>query len=321
MSPRKSRFARGLLWVAAALVLSLGVDRLAVNWVNPYFYRILVLCGLNVMLALSLNLVNGITGQFSIGHAGFMAVGAYASAAFTVYAVPQLFGVGPNASGLVIVGPLFLALLVGGLTSAAAGFLVGLPSMRLRGDYLAIVTLGFGEIIRVAILNIDAVGGARGFAGIPRRTDLAWVIAGALATWVVLRNLLRSYHGRAFLAIREDEIAAEALGVPTTRYKVTAFVVAAFFAGVAGALFAHYTYLHTNSFTFMKSIEVIVMIVLGGMGSLLGSVLGATVLTALPEALRFASSERLIIYSLLLIVLMIARPQGILGKTEGKSGK
>jgi branched-chain amino acid transport system permease protein len=210
---------------------------------------------------------------------------------------------------------------VGGLTSAVAGFLVGLPSMRLRGDYLAIVTLGFGEIIRVAILNIDAVGGARGFAGVPRRTDLAWVIAGALATWVVLRNLLRSYHGRAFLAIREDEIAAEALGVPTTRYKVTAFVVAAFFAGVSGALFAHYTYLHTNSFTFMKSIEVIVMVVLGGMGSLLGSVLGATVLTALPEALRFASSERLIIYSLLLIVLMIARPQGILGKTEGKRAK
>ena len=307
--------------MAAAVGLSLAVDRLAVNWVNPYFYRILVLCGLNVMLALSLNLVNGITGQFSIGHAGFMAVGAYASAAFTVYAVPQLFGVSPNATGIVVVGPLLLALLVGGLTSAVAGFLVGLPSMRLRGDYLAIVTLGFGEIIRVMILNIDAVGGARGFAGIPRRTDLAWVIAGGLATWIVLRNLLRSYHGRAFLAIREDEIAAEALGVPTTRYKVTAFVIAAFFAGVAGALFAHYTYLHTNSFTFMKSIEVIVMVVLGGMGSLLGSVLGATVLTALPEALRFASSERLIIYSLLLIVLMIARPQGILGKTEGKRAK
>ena len=321
MSPRKFSFARGLLWVAAAIALALGVDRLAVNWVNPYFYRILVLCGLNVMLALSLNLVNGITGQFSIGHAGFMAVGAYASAAFTVYAVPRLFGVDADASGLAIVGPLLLALLVGGLTSAIAGFLVGLPSMRLRGDYLAIVTLGFGEIIRVAILNIDAVGGARGFAGIPRRTDLAWVIAGALATWVVLRNLLRSYHGRAFLAIREDEIAAEALGVPTTRYKVTAFVIAAFFAGVAGGLFAHYTYLHTNSFTFMKSIEVIVMVVLGGMGSLLGSVLGATVLTALPEALRFASSERLIIYSLLLIVLMIVRSQGILGKTEGKRRK
>lgn len=304
--------------MAVALALALALDRAAVAWLNPYFYRILVLCGLNVMLALSLNLVNGITGQFSIGHAGFMAVGAYTSAAFTVYAVPRLFGVAPDATGVVILAPLLLALLVGGLTSAIAGFLVGLPSMRLRGDYLAIVTLGFGEIIRVAILNIDAVGGARGFAGIPRRTDLAWVLLGALTTWVVIRNLLRSYHGRAFLAIREDEIAAEALGVPTTRYKVTAFVIAAFFAGVAGALFAHYTYLHTNSFTFMKSIEVIVMVVLGGMGSLAGSILGATVLTALPEALRFASAERLIIYSLLLIVLMIARPQGILGKTEGR---
>jgi branched-chain amino acid transport system permease protein len=317
MSPRRFSLARSLLATAGVLVLAWGIDRLAGQALNPYLYRILVLCGLNVMLALSLNLVNGITGQFSIGHAGFMAVGAYASAAFTVYAVPRLFGVGPEATGVVVMAPLFLALLVGGFASALAGFVVGLPSMRLRGDYLAIVTLGFGEIIRVAILNIDAVGGARGFAGVPHRTDLAWVLAGAAATFIVLRNLLRSYHGRAFLAIREDEIAAEALGVPTTRYKVTAFVIAAFFAGVAGALFAHYTYLHTNSFTFMKSIEVIVMVVLGGMGSMVGSILGATVLTALPEALRFASAERLIIYSLLLIVLMIARPQGILGKTEG----
>jgi len=209
-----------------------------------------------------------------------------------------------------------VAILIGGVTAGAAGFLVGLPSMRLRGDYLAIVTLGFGEIIRVAILNIDAVGGARGFAGIPQITTLSWVLGGAILTFVVIRNLLRSYHGRALLAIREDEIAAEALGVPTTRYKVTAFVISAFFAGAAGALFSHYTYLHTNSFTFMKSIEVIVMVVLGGMGSLTGSILGAVLLTALPEALRFAAADRLIIYSALLIVLMIARPQGILGHRE-----
>jgi branched-chain amino acid transport system permease protein len=202
------------------------------------------------------------------------------------------------------------------LLAAFAGLLVGVPSLRLRGDYLAIVTLGFGEIIRVIILNIDAVGGARGFAGVPARSNLAWVSGAAIVTFVAIRNLLRSYHGRAWLAIREDEIAAEALGVPTTRYKVTAFVIGAFFAGVAGALFAHYIYLHTNSFTFMKSIEVIIMIVLGGMGSLTGSVLGATILTALPELLRFASADRLIVYSLLLVVLMIARPQGILGRKE-----
>ncbi|HET9951516.1 MAG TPA: branched-chain amino acid ABC transporter permease [Candidatus Eisenbacteria bacterium] len=315
--PRKSKSAlRALLLLAAVVAGAWALNAGALASLNPYIYRILVLCCLNVILALSLNLVNGITGQFSIGHAGFMAVGAYVSAAFTVYATPRLFGVTAEAGSLAAAGPFIVALVLGGLVAAVAGLLVGLPSMRLRGDYLAIVTLGFGEIIRVAILNIDAVGGARGFAGIPPRTDLAWAAAVAALTFIVLRNLIRSYHGRALLAIREDEIAAEALGVPTTRYKVSAFVVAAFFAGVSGGLFSHYTYLHTNSFTFMKSIEVIVMVVLGGMGSLIGSVLGAFILTALPEMLRFASAERLIIYSILLIVLMISRPQGILGNRE-----
>jgi branched-chain amino acid transport system permease protein len=307
--------ARRLLIGAAAIGLLWLLDRILSGALNPYFYRILVLSGLNIMLALSLNLINGVTGQFSIGHAGFMAVGAYTSAAFTVYAVPRIAGA-TASDGLPAAAFFLVAILIGGVLAALAGFLVGLPSMRLRGDYLAIVTLGFGEIIRVAILNIDAVGGARGFAGIPQRTDFAWVGAWAVITFVVIQNLIRSYHGRALLAIREDEIAAEALGIPTTRYKVTAFVISAFFAGAAGALFSHYTYLHTNSFTFMKSIEVIVMVVLGGMGSLTGSILGATLLTALPEALRFASADRLIIYSALLIVLMIARPQGILGNRE-----
>ncbi|HEY3155091.1 MAG TPA: branched-chain amino acid ABC transporter permease [Candidatus Eisenbacteria bacterium] len=308
--------ARGFIGMVAAIALVWAIDWAGSRILNPYIYRVLVLCCINVILALSLNLVNGITGQFSIGHAGFMAVGAYASAAYTVYAVPLMLGAEASKGGWVAAAAFLLAILVGGLVSAVAGFLVGLPSMRLRGDYLAIVTLGFGEIIRVAILNIDAVGGARGFAGVPQRTTLAWVLGGAWVTFVLIRNLMRSYHGRALLAIREDEIAAEALGVPTTRYKVTAFVIGAFFAGMAGALFSHYTYLHTNSFTFMKSIEVIIMVVLGGMGSLTGSILGATLLTALPELLRFASSERLIIYSLLLILLMIARPQGILGRRE-----
>ena len=307
---------RRVLWTAAALAGVWALDQVVVRAVNPYIYRIAVLCGINVVLALSLNLVNGVTGQFSIGHAGFMAVGAYISAAFTVYGAPRLFGTAAAPEGMAGAVAFILAMLLGGLVSAAAGFLVGLPSMRLRGDYLAIVTLGFGEIIRVAILNIDAVGGARGFAGIPVRSNLAWVAGVALATFAAIRNLLRSYHGRAWLAIREDEIAAEALGVPTTRYKVSAFVIGAFFAGVAGALFAHYIYLHTNSFTFMKSIEVIIMVVLGGMGSLTGSVLGATLLTALPELLRFASADRLIVYSVLLVALMIARPQGILGRKE-----
>ncbi len=306
---------RRALYLVVAIAIVTALEWAGSRVLNPYIYRVLVLCSINVILALSLNLVNGITGQFSIGHAGFMAVGAYASAAYTVYAVPLWFGAAAQ-EGWPAAGAFLIAILVGGLVSAVAGFLVGLPSMRLRGDYLAIVTLGFGEIIRVAILNIDAVGGARGFAGVPTRTNLGWVLAGAWLTYAVIRNLMKSYHGRALLAIREDEIAAEALGVPTTRYKVTAFVIGAFFAGVAGALFSHYTYLHTNSFTFMKSIEVVIMVVLGGMGSLTGSILGATLLTTLPELLRFASSERLIIYSLLLIVLMIARPQGVLGRRE-----
>jgi branched-chain amino acid transport system permease protein len=322
MSPkRSSSVLRGAVALVVVVAVSWIFNRVAGQALNPYIYRIFVLCGLNIILALSLNLVNGITGQFSIGHAGFMAVGAYVSAAFTVYAVPRLFGVDATTGAGAAALPFILALVLGGLVSAAAGFLVGLPSMRLRGDYLAIVTLGFGEIIRVAILNIDAVGGARGFAGIPARTDLGWVVAITILTFVFLRNLVNSYHGRALLAIREDEIAAEALGVPTTRYKVWAFVIAAFFAGVAGGLFSHYTYLHTNSFTFMKSIEVIVMVVLGGMGSLTGSILGASILTALPELLRFASADRLIIYSLLLVVLMIARPQGILGSREIRWGR
>ena len=307
---------RRLVWITATVLVIWAGDHAAGAFVNPYIYRVLVLCGINIILALSLNLVNGVTGQFSIGHAGFMAVGAYTSAAFTVYAVPRLFGAAGSAAGLPGAAEFLLAMLLGGLCSAVAGFLVGLPSMRLRGDYLAIVTLGFGEIIRVIILNVDAVGGARGFAGVPQRSTLGWVAGVAIVTFVAIRNLLHSYHGRACLAIREDEIAAEALGVPTTRYKVTAFVLGAFFAGVAGALFSHYIYLHTNSFTFMKSIEVIIMVVLGGMGSLTGSILGATILTALPELLRFASADRLIVYSLLLVVLMIARPQGILGRKE-----
>jgi branched-chain amino acid transport system permease protein len=273
-----------------------------------------------VILAVSLNLVNGLTGQFSIGHAGFMAVGGYTAAVLSMRvlspALAALLGVGvPPAIAEGVV--LLIALLGGGTLAAVAGYAVGLPSLRLRGDYLAIVTLGFGEIIRVVILNIDAIGGARGLSGVPRYTTFFWV-----ALWVVIvvklsYNLLRSTHGRAMLAVREDEIAAEALGVDTTGYKVTAFVLSAFFAGVAGGLFAHFdSYLNPSSFTFLRSIEIVTMVVLGGMGSVSGSVLAAIFLTGLPELLRPVKEYRLVIYSFLLIVLMITRPQGLLGTRE-----
>jgi branched-chain amino acid transport system permease protein len=311
------RGALGPLLVLAALgALNLLLPRA----LNPYLFQVLILVGINIILAVSLNLVNGFTGQFSIGHAGFMAVGAYTSAMFTltvgqraVAALGSLHVPAGVAQGAV----LLVALALGGLLAAGFGWLVGLPSLRLRGDYLAIVTLGFGEIIRVIILNVEPIGGARGLPGIPHWANFFWVFLVVAIVIAVARNLAHSTHGRALFAIRDDEIAAEALGVDTTRYKVTAFVIGAFFAGVAGGLFAHYlSYLNPNTFTFLKSIEVIAMVVLGGMGSISGSVLAAIVLTLLPELLRPVKEFRMVIYALLLIVLMITRPQGLLGTRE-----
>jgi branched-chain amino acid transport system permease protein len=304
------RLLRGpLLWIPAIALLLL-LNRLLTASLNPYIVRILILSGINIVLAVSLNLINGFTGQFSLGHAGFMAVGGYVAAAFNVHVGPS-FGAGMEV-------PAFLVSLVcGAIAAAAAGLLIGIPTLRLRGDYLAIATLGFGEIIRVLILNIDFLGGARGFPNIPARTNFFWVYLAVAGCVVFHANLVRSRHGRALLAVRDDEIAAESLGVPTTRYKVTAFVIGAAFAGLAGGLFGHYLmYLHTNSFTFMKSIEVVIMVVLGGMGSITGSIGSAIVLTILPEALRQFREYRMVLYSLLLVILMITRPQGIFGTRE-----
>ena len=313
---------RRLVTTILALGLLAALSAVLPRSLNPYVFQVVMLCGINVMLAVSLNLINGFTGQFSIGHAGFMAVGAYGSAMISLHAGQRWAAglaaaglPGPLADGL----PLLAALLAGGLLAAIAGYLVGLPSLRLRGDYLAIVTLGFGEIIRVIITNVDAVGGARGLPGIPHWSTFFWVGLGVLAVIVLSIRLANSTHGRALFAIRDDEVAAEALGVDTTRYKVLAFVLGAFFAGIAGGLFAHYlSYLNPNSFTFLRSIEVIAMVVLGGMGSVTGSVLAAIVLTVLPEVLRPVQQYRLVLYSLMLIVLMITRPQGLLGGRELK---
>ncbi|HTK31495.1 MAG TPA: branched-chain amino acid ABC transporter permease [Candidatus Saccharimonadaceae bacterium] len=306
------------------IVVSLGVlvalDIVLPRLLNPYLFQVLVLCGINVILAVSLNLVNGFTGQFSIGHAGFMAIGAYGSAMFSLE-IGQRWVTTLGALGVPPViaqgAALLVALLAGGALAAVAGYLVGLPSLRLRGDYLAIVTLGFGEIIRVVILNVDAIGAARGLPGIPGWVNFFWVGFWVLIVIVVSRRLAASTHGRALFAIRDDEVAAEALGVDTTSYKVLAFVMGAFFAGVAGGLFAHYlSYLNPNSFTFLKSIEVIAMVVLGGMGSISGAVMAAVLLTLAPELLRPVKDYRMVIYSLMLIVLMITRPGGLMGSRE-----
>ncbi|HEX8142396.1 MAG TPA: branched-chain amino acid ABC transporter permease [Pyrinomonadaceae bacterium] len=290
------------------------------------------MAGINIILAVSLNLINGFTGQFSIGHVGFMAVGAYTSAYLTVYHTQsleqQLAGVvGAGAAAAIV---FVFVILVGALAAAFAGLIVGIPTLRLRGDYLAIATLGFAEIIRILIVNINKVGAATGFRGavdpwpgritIPAYTDFLWIGIFVVITIVVIYNIVNSDTGRALISIREDELAAQAMGVNTTRYKVTAFVISSAFAGVAGALYGHWRLPHPNDFTFVRSFEIIIMIVLGGMGSITGSVLGAIVITFLPELLRQLPGGvydyRLVIYALLLIIIMITRPQGMLGGRE-----
>ncbi len=305
----RARIPWAWAWIPGILILAI-FDRLLVPILNDYLTRMMILSGINIILAVSLNLINGHAGQFSLGHAGFMAVGGYTAAAFSVFVGPSL---GPSLSVL----SFLIALLLGAAAAAVAGLLIGVPTLRLRGDYLAIATLGFGEIIRVIILNLEVIGGARGFTNIPAQTNIFWVYLIVAICIVFHSNLIRSRHGRALLAIRDDEIAAESVGVPTTRYKVGAFVIGAAFAGLAGGLFGHYLmYLHTNSFTFMKSIEVVIMVVLGGMGSITGSIGAAIFLTILPEALRSVGAYRMVIYSVMLILLMIFRPQGIFGPRE-----
>jgi branched-chain amino acid transport system permease protein len=314
----------------AAIVVGLVVLNLVVEHgvgdfvVNPYYARSLEIIGINVTLAVSLNLINGLAGQFSIGHAGFMAVGGYTAVSVTVFGGASIAGLvgsevmAPVGGSLVMV----VSLAAGALAAGLAGLAVGIPSLRLKGDYLAIVTLGFGEIIRVIILNIPAVGGATGFTDALPITNFFWIFAMAILTVVVVRNIARSTFGRALATVRTDEIAAEAMGISTTRAKVLAFAISSALAGVAGGLsgqlFANP--LNPQNLNFVKSIEIIVMVVLGGIGSITGSVVGAATLTILPEALRSVDQQfpglRMVLYALLLILLMIFRPQGLFGRRE-----
>ncbi len=292
---------------------------------ETYYYLVLIQCGIAATLAVSLNLINGITGQFSIGHAGFYAVGAYVGAAWTVLWRPVL---AHHLSFLEIGVPqgdilnLLIALVFGACAAGITGLIVGAPSLRLRGDYLAILTLGFGEVIRVILLNVDAVGGARGLSGIPTLVssgDLAafWVFGSLCLVTLLTRNLMRSSRGLSWLAVREDEIAAEAMGVDTTRVKVTAFVIGSMFAGAAGVLYAHFfTGISPDIFGMDVSIMITTMVVLAGTGSATGAILAGFVLTALPEVFRFLKDYRMLIFSVTLIVIMLTRPQGFLGNRE-----
>ncbi len=306
------------LWLVAAVIASLLASQLL--HLNPYFSIVVINIGINITLAVSLNLVNGYTGQFSLGHAGFMAIGAYASAAMTTFGGTRWFEWFGGANTFSVATLFLVALLLGGLAAAIFGLVVGVPSLRLKGDYLAIATLGFGEIIRVIIQNTEAMGGSRGFSVPGIYTTIFWTYSVAAITIYVVVNLVHSAYGRGFLTVRDDEIAAEAIGVNTTKYKVVAFVLGSFFAGIAGGLYAHFIgYLTPEGFGFMKSIEIIVMVILGGMGNTVGVIFAAILLTILPEVLRPVQEYRMVIYSLMLIILMLTRPQGLFGGINWRS--
>jgi len=297
-----------------AIVMAAVVSLFSAHF-NRYYLGIAIDVGINIILAVSLNLINGHTGQFSLGHAGFMAVGGYTAAKFSLVLQPAL---PPWAQPLIF----FVGLAFGGLIAAATGLAVGVPTLRLRGDYLAIVTLGFGEIIRVIFQTTEAFGAATGLTGIPNWTSFGWAWGGAAVSVFVITCLVNSTYGRGFIAVHDDEVAASASGINPVRYKVTAFVIGAFFAGIAGGLYAHHkSFLAPTGFDFMKSIDIVVMVILGGMGRTAGVIIAAILLTLLPEFLRGFADYRMIIYSLLIIGLMLARPQGLFnfGKAAQKA--
>ena len=304
------KFKSYVLNLSAIVLIFLILSALMnANVINKYYTGVLILVGINVIMTVSLNLTTGFLGELALGHAGFMSVGAFTAGIITK-AIVANWGWESTAA-------LPLALLAGGFLAAVMGLLIGIPALRLKGDYLAIITLGFGEIIRVMIQNLEITGGASGISRIPRVNTFPVTYFIMVAIVIVMFTLGRSRHGRAILSIRENAVAAEATGISTTYYKIFAFTLAAFFAGIAGGLYAHYvSRLSAAAFDFNKSIEYLVMVVLGGMGSITGSIISATVLTLLPELLREFADYRLLLYSVLLILMMLFRPAGLMGTGE-----
>ncbi len=285
-----------ILYAVMQLMITTG-------FINSYLLMNIIIIGINIILAVSLNLITGFTGQFSLGHAAFMSVGAYTSAIATA------------KLGL----PFPVGILLAAVASGLAGILIGIPTLRLKGDYLAIATLGFGKIIEIIWLNTEYVGGASGFNDIPQYTTFTWVFFAIVVAIVIIKNFINSDGGRSCIAIREDEVAAEAMGVNTTYYKVLAFSMGALFAGVAGALHANYFYfIKPFDFSFNRSIDILVIVVFGGLGSITGSVVGAVVLALISLFLQRYPEFRMIIYSVILFLIMLYRPKGLLGNYELK---
>ncbi|HIY90256.1 MAG: branched-chain amino acid ABC transporter permease [Merdibacter sp.] len=293
-----------LCWIAlAAVVFTVVTVLINAGLLGSYYQITLYNICINIILAVSLNLIIGICGQFSLGHAGFMCIGAY-SAAIMVKSMPNMGGF---AIGIVI----------GLIISAIAALIVSIPTLRLRGDYLAIATLGFSEIIRIVVLNMEITNGAAGITGIPQLTSWPLLFIVMVLSIMIVTNFGRSRQGRACISIREDEIASEAMGVNTTKYKTLAFVIGAMLASVAGALYAcNFFVIQPDLFNFNKSIDILVMVVFGGMGSITGSLIAAVFIGILNTVLQSFSSIRMIIYGLALVGIMIFRPGGLLGTKE-----
>lgn len=314
----KSGFTKRILIFVAEVVATWVIGSFLRAYLPAYPAGVMTIFCINAILALSWNLVSGFTGQFSLGHAGFMAIGAYTSALLMMKAK----------------WPFLAAFLAAGLLSAFVGFLVGFPSLRLVGDYLSVVTLGFMYII-TAILNntVELTGGGLGLPGIPYMTKLPVAAVTLVVTLWILSSLVNSKQGRCFVAVREDEIAAQSVGINTTYYKVLAFIISSFFAGLGGALTGHYMmYLRPDIFSYAKTVESVSMVILGGLGSLTGSILGALFITLLPELFRnlatvfaswgmsgasaFVRQGWMVFYAIMFLVIMLARPQGLLGRKE-----
>jgi len=291
--------------IVVGFVLSILIPQF--NLINQYIQLVMIYIGINIILTTSLNLINGYMGEFSVGHAGFMAVGAYVSAIFTTMVLPESLGAAFFP----------LVVLAGGIGAAVVGLVVSIPSFNTRGDYLAIVTLAFNMIVKSVIENIEAIGGPRGIPGIAKLTTLPWTFFWTVLAVLVIRNFVYSNFGRGVQSIREDEIASDLMSVNTRQVKLLAFTLSSFFAGVAGALFAHVLqFISPKVFDIIKSTDVLIMVYLGGIGSITGSILGATVYTVLLEVLRPFGMWRMVLMPLMLVLLMIFRPRGIMGMKE-----
>lgn len=287
-----------VLFIVLTSFIDLGI-------IDRYQKGIIIFVCINIILATSLNVTVGCLGQITIGHAGFMSVGAYTAALFTkANIIPGVLGY-------------ITALIIGGIVAGIIGVIIGIPALRLRGDYLAIITLGFGEIIRVIIEFFDFTGGAQGLIGIKRFQEFNVIYIITVLSVMLMYSIMTSRHGLSVLAIREDEIASDAVGINTTYYKTFAFTLSAIFAGVAGGIYAHHLgILGAKAFDYNYSINILVMVVLGGMGSFTGAIISAIILTVLPEVLREFNEWRMVAYSVILIVMMLFRPTGLLGRRE-----